>query len=164
MRFKLIFFYFFIFSFFVSAQNDKCKLKINYDLSDVQEKGEISFSVTNLSTKKVKVLKSFHDYKAQLENIFYVDSNGNLLPKDVGTADIDFFKQDKTIVLKPNESRIYKINIFGTFQGSKFLRSEYSYQFDVWFNFIDLIDHRFDCDLIGLEKLKNLKYQPHAVQ
>ncbi|MFY1047054.1 hypothetical protein [Chryseobacterium sp. GP-SGM7] len=163
MKFKLIF-CFLIFSFFTFAQSGKCTIKINYNLSEVKENGIISFSATNLSNKNIKVLKSFHDYKAQLENIFYVDSDGNLLPKNLGTADIDFFKQDKTVVLKPNESRIYKINIFETLQGSKYLRAEYSYKFDVWFNFIDLVDHRFDCDVIGLEKLKNLKYQPQAIQ
>lgn len=163
MKLKLTF-YFLILSFFTFAQSNKCTIKINYNLSEVKEKGIISFSATNLSHNNVKVLKSFHDYKAQLENIFYVDSNGNLLPKNVGIADIDFFEQDKTIVLKPNESRVYKINIFGTFQGSKFLRTDYNYQFDVWFNFIDLVDYRFDCDVVGLEKLKNLKYQPYSVQ
>lgn len=162
MKFKLIFFYFFIFSFFsffVSAQNDKCKLKINYDLSNIRHNGEISFSVTNLSTKKVKVLKEFNSYKTQLMCLFQLDEKNNVMPIEIGTTDIDFFMPEKLEVLKPNKSKVYKLNIFNTYQGSKFLSQDSSYQFDLRFDFIDLVEYKYDCKIIGSNEIKDLKYQ-----
>ena len=154
--FTLLITFFFSFCFC----QKKCELKIDYDSSTIKNDGNIKIIVKNIGVKKTKILKNFHPYKVQILNTsIYSKEENKYLPKNFGTADIDFFKPEKTVKIKPNQTKIYIINIFETFQGTKYLTRQNDIKFDLYFDFITLIDYRCECEIIGNNKIENLKYK-----
>ena len=155
------FFSIFIISFFY-CQNNKCLLKIEYDISTVKTDGNIKILVKNIGNEKTKIIKDFSSYKVQMLNILIYSKNlDKYIPMNVGTADIDFFFPEKTQKIKPKETKSYTINIFETFQGNKYLNNKNSYHFDLNFDFISLVDYKKQCDVIENNRLYDLKYDPN---
>ncbi len=155
MKKIFIFFVLFIFSIF-NAQNYGCKLKVNADTSKINEKGDIFLTIENIGNKKTKILKNFDTFKMQMINAFIIiDKNGEHTPLNFNYADIDFFERPKMKVLRPHKSKIYKINIFETYQGKNLLSTN-DYKFDLTFDLSDF----YECETIGMLGLKDVQYNP----
>ena len=160
---RILVFLFILFSSIYFAQNNKCKLKIEVDSSDVILDGNIKILVRNIGNEKTKILKYFNPYKVQILNaLLYSKNNKEYIPLNLGTADIDFFLPEKTVRIKPNETKIFIINIFDTFQGKKYLNRNNNYHFDLRFDFADLVDYKSKCQIINVDNIvSGLKYEPN---
>ncbi|TXF79590.1 hypothetical protein [Chryseobacterium sp.] len=139
------------------AQSKECELKITADVSELNLDGKIYLTVNNTGNKKAKILRNYHAYKMQILNAFVYDEKSNeFVPLNFNYADIDFFRQEKTQLLRPRKSKTYTVNIFETYQGETLLKN-HQYKFDLAFNFDDL----YECKLDGFTELKNIEYKPN---
>lgn len=144
------------------CQKNKCELKIEIDTSATKNDGNVKIVVTNIGTKKTKILKHFSAYKAQLFNVSkYSAQENKYISENFGTADIDFLFPEKTEIIKPKKTKIYQINIFDTYQGNKFLNRLNNYNFDMYFDFVSLVDYRSKCETTGISEISNIKYEPN---
>lgn len=140
MRYILLFFLILQFSHsFGQEKQGECTLQYELDRSNLQEKGIVSFSVTNIGNKNIRINKAFWSYRMQLTEIVEISPNeGN---KTGYPADVDCFKDciKETIKLKPGYTYTYPISIKETIQYERLLNNR-TYKFKLWFDLIDLVD------------------------
>lgn len=132
---------------FISGQK-KCTLKLESTITNLQSKGIVELSVTNVGNKKVKINKDFSAYRMQLIKI--TENSPNVGNKINYTADVDCFKDciKSTVKLKPGQTFTYSIPVKETIQYTKLI-NERTYSFHLFFDLIDLTSE--DCAIYGLK-------------
>ncbi|SFN22803.1 hypothetical protein SAMN05421594_1644 [Chryseobacterium oleae] len=121
---------------FISGQK-KCTLKLEASTANLQNKGVVELTVTNVGNKKIKINKTFSPYRMQLKMNNYI-------------ADVDCFKDciKKTTKIKPGQIYTYPIAIKETIQYPKLINGR-TYKFHLFFDLIDLTNE--DCKIYGLK-------------
>ncbi|SHF35685.1 hypothetical protein SAMN02787100_1747 [Chryseobacterium sp. OV279] len=133
---QILFILFMLCSSFFFGQK-KCTLKLEASTANLQSKGVVELTVTNVGNKKIKINKTFSPYRMQLKMGNYI-------------ADVDCFKDciKKTTKIKPGQTYTYPIPIKETIQYPKLITGR-TYQFHLFFDLIDLTNE--DCNIYGLK-------------